>query len=258
MCSAHISPSTRQAAKQRDHSGLPLITVATVVYNAAHVLDAAIASVRAQRYRNIEYVVIDGGSTDGTLDVIRRHSEAIAHWISEPDGGVYDAMNKALAVASGDWLLFLGADDALKVQIDELVPRMTDPRAAYYGDVEIMASGRINGGKFSRYRLMQRNICHQAIFYPRSVYRTKPYDTGVGALADHKYNIELWGAGIRFRYLDRVISRFNDAGISSGNQAHFEAVKLAAIRSSFGPAFHALKVGRNLAVRVLKGRREPA
>jgi glycosyltransferase involved in cell wall biosynthesis len=246
------------SANQSLRLGEPLITVATVVFNAANVLQAAIESVRAQSYPHIEYIVVDGGSTDGTLDLIRRHQQDITHWISEPDDGVYDAMNKALVAAHGDWLIFLGADDELKIPIESIVPHMTDRQAVYYGNVEIMASGEVSGGPFTRYRLMQSNICHQAIFYPRSVYQAKRYDTTVGALADHKYNIELWGSGVRFRHLDVVVSRFNDAGLSSANQHAFEAVKMQAIRASFGPFFYALKRSRNLAVKVLKRSHEPA
>lgn len=243
------------ATRQRER---PLITVVTVVFNAAPVLRQALDSVRSQSYDAIEYVVIDGGSTDGTLDLIRRHDGDIDYWISEPDRGIYDAMNKALAVARGDWLLFLGADDELLAPLESIAGEMIDADAVYYGDVEIAATGAISGGRFTRYQLMQRNICHQSIFYPRSVYRSKRYDTRVGMLADHKYNIELWGSGTRFNHLSKVISRFNDAGVSSGNQTQFEAIKLATIRSNLGPHFYALKLARTAIVRLLMGRREPA
>lgn len=227
----------------------------TVVRNGEATLRRAIDSVLKQCYAGVEYVIIDGASTDGSVGIISEYSDRLAYWISEPDGGIYDAMNKALSAAQGDWLVFLGADDELVAPLDAIVEQMTDRDAVYYGDVEIAATGAISGGRFTRYELMQRNICHQSILYPRSVYRSKRYDTRVGMLADHKYNIELWGGGTPFRYLGRVISRFDAAGLSSGDQSGFEVVKLAAIRSNFGPFFYAVKRARSAVVATLKRRR---
>lgn len=256
----HFPSGHRQGGRQVVAASLPTpkISVLTVVRNGERTLRHAIASVIGQLGDNIEYVIVDGVSTDGTVDIITQYGDQLAYWLSEPDHGIYDAMNKALAVARGDWVIFLGADDELKPSLQAVARELSDPLAVYYGDVEITATGRISGGRFNRYRLMQENICHQAIFYPRSVYQTKQYDTDAGMLADHKYNIELWGSGTPFLHLSRVISRFNDVGASSGNQAYFEAIKLATIRSSFGPLFYALKLVRTAVVRVMKGCRESA
>lgn len=89
----------------------PLITVITVVFNGENYLEQSILSVIEQDYDNVEYIIIDGGSTDGTLDIIRRHENQIDYWISESDKGVYDAFNKGVQCASGDWICFLGCDD---------------------------------------------------------------------------------------------------------------------------------------------------
>jgi hypothetical protein len=234
----------------------PRITVASVVFNAEPVVRRAFESVRRCRGRSSEYIVVDGASRDRTLDLIREYDAVIDSWTSEPDEGIYDAMNKAVDRARGDWLLFLGADDELLVDLDSVAAQLTDAKTVYYGDVELRSSRAISGGRFSRYTLMQRNICHQAIFYPRAVYRHKRYDTTVGMLADHKYNIELWGAGVRFCYLGRVIARFDDSGRSSADPSAFEPIKLAAVRASFGFGYWCVKRLRNATVRLLKGRRE--
>lgn len=236
----------------------PKISVLTVVRNGERTLRRAIDSVIGQLGDDIEYVIVDGASTDGTVDIITQYADQLAYRLSEPDHGIYDAMNKALAVARGDWVIFLGADDELKPSLQTVARELSNPQAVYYGNVEITATGKISGGRFNRYRLMQENICHQAILYPRSVYQTKQYDTDAGMLADHKYNIELWGSGTRFIHLPRVISWFNDVGASSGNQAYFETIKLATIRSSFGLLFYALKLVRTAVVHLVKGRRESA
>lgn len=91
----------------------PLITVVTVAFNAELFLEKSILSVIDQSYDNVEYIIIDGGSMDGTLDIIRKYEHAINYWISEPDKGIYDAFNKAVTCASGDWVCFIGADDYL-------------------------------------------------------------------------------------------------------------------------------------------------
>lgn len=89
----------------------PLVSIITVVYNDQRSLRKTIESVIGQTYKNIEFIIIDGGSTDGTLDVIKEYEKYINSWISEPDKGVYDAMNKGLKLASGEWINFLNAED---------------------------------------------------------------------------------------------------------------------------------------------------
>lgn len=99
--------------KSKDINQKPLITVLTVVFNGAETLERTILSVINQSYDNVEFIIIDGGSTDKTLDIIHKYEHAVDYWISEPDQGIYDAFNKAVSCASGDWVCFLGADDFL-------------------------------------------------------------------------------------------------------------------------------------------------
>ena len=94
-------------------SSKPLISVIVAVYNGSKTLQRCIDSVSDQTYPNKELIIIDGGSTDGTVDIIRSNQNKIAYWISEPDNGIYNAWNKALDHTSGDWILFLGSDDYL-------------------------------------------------------------------------------------------------------------------------------------------------
>ena len=89
----------------------PLVTVITAVLNAVGAIKDCIESVVRQEYPNIEHIVLDGGSSDGTVDVLRHYDDRIALWRSEPDRGIYDAWNKALREARGEWICFLGADD---------------------------------------------------------------------------------------------------------------------------------------------------
>jgi glycosyltransferase involved in cell wall biosynthesis len=94
-------------------SYLPLITVITVVLNREKTLEETIESVISQTYPNVEYIIIDGGSTDGTLDIIKKYEDYIDYWVSEPDEGIYDAMNKGIEVALGFYYVFLGSDDEI-------------------------------------------------------------------------------------------------------------------------------------------------
>lgn len=89
----------------------PKISIVTVCYNAASEIERTIKSVINQTYPNIEYVIIDGGSKDGTIDIIKKYADKITYWISEPDKGIYDAMNKGIIAATGDWINFLNAGD---------------------------------------------------------------------------------------------------------------------------------------------------
>ncbi len=89
----------------------PLVTVITAVFNGKQTLTDCLDSVLSQDYPNVEHIVIDGGSTDGTLEILERYSDRIAFWKSEPDDGIYDAWNRGLKVSRGEWISFLGADD---------------------------------------------------------------------------------------------------------------------------------------------------
>ena len=89
----------------------PLVSIVTVSYNAAATIEQTILSVLNQSYSNIEYIIIDGGSTDGTVDIIKKYADKIAYWVSEPDKGIYDAMNKGIIAANGIWINFMNASD---------------------------------------------------------------------------------------------------------------------------------------------------
>ena len=96
---------------QIESSKFPLVTVITVVYNDVSCIEKTMQSVIRQNYASVEYIVIDGGSVDGTVDVIKKNENQIAYWISEPDGGIYEAMNKAIARATGEWVCFMNSGD---------------------------------------------------------------------------------------------------------------------------------------------------
>ena len=193
----------------------PTITIVTVCRNAEATLERAVLSVLNQTYPQVEYVIVDGASTDGTLAILERYRDRI-RFVSEADKGVYDAMNKALKLSHGDWLLFLGADDYLVKDtiLEEVAGQLKDPDAVYYGDVYYGSEEDRRFGKVSRYTVMCKLISHQATFYPKSSYSQLDYDIRYPVAADRVYNITLFSRGVRFRYLDRVISFFSTSGLS--------------------------------------------
>ena len=216
--------------------GAPLISIILPVFNGGATLAEAVASVARQSYDNIELIVVDGASTDNSLDIILANEDSIDIWTSQPDLGVYDAMNKGVDLANGDWLYFLGSDDALLDVLHEIVPYLNDPNVIYYGDVQ-QASGRTSFDGFSRHRIIRRNIPHQAIVYPRSVFRKYRYELKYPVAADYHLNLRCFGdSSFGFVKIPCVLALFNDSsGISSTrNDAAFAADKPRLVREHLG------------------------
>ena len=196
----------------------PVISIITVVYNGGETLEHTVRSVVQQTYQHVQYIVIDGGSTDNTLEILQRYRQDIAVLISEKDDGIYDAMNKGLQHATGDWAYFLGADDLLSIPtiIEELVEHFKDPDSIYYGDTYLKSRNRLYNGKVTTPKFLLCNISHQAIFYPKSIFQKKNYNVRYKYFADHVHNLEIYAEdATRFVYLPRMVSIYNDQGRSS-------------------------------------------
>ena len=192
----------------------PLISIITVSFNCAKTIEETILSVINQSYTSIEYIIIDGKSTDGTIEIIKKYADRISFWVSEKDDGIYDAMNKGLRKANGDFVLFLGGDDHLISfhVLQDIVPQLQPKRVCvYHGDVYRCVSKDLYGGKYNRYKLAIKNIPHQALFYPKVIYKNYNYDVKYSLFADYQYNIMLFSK-IPFEYLNQTITWFNDAG----------------------------------------------
>jgi glycosyltransferase involved in cell wall biosynthesis len=137
----------------------------------------------------------------------------IAWWASEPDRGVYDAMNSAVRRARGAFVYFLGADDVLLPGFARALDALASERTVYYGDVVLSSSGARYAGPFDAAKLARTNICHQAIFYPRHVFDRRAFDLRFPRLADWAFNMACWSdPELSFHYLDIAIAAYNDAG----------------------------------------------
>jgi glycosyltransferase involved in cell wall biosynthesis len=217
----------------------PIISVVIVVLNGGKTLRRSIESVLNQTYVNTNLMIVDGGSTDGSLDIIEGYKSRLAYFVSKKDDGIYDAMNHALENCKADWCLFLGCDDVLIDSFHLVAANLLDNKAVYYGNVIRRSVGDIYSGRFSTLKLTYRNICHQSIFYPKNCF-VKKYDSEYKLLADYKYNIELWGAGVKFKYLPYIISDYNNCGLASTGDELFSLNKVRVIRKNLGYTFAVL------------------
>lgn len=233
------------------YSNNPKISVGIVVFNGIEYIRSALDSIVGQTYKGIELIVVDGGSEDGTQIALNEYAQHISVLVCEPDKGIYDAMNKVCARATGDWLLFLGCDDVLLDAFQRVAALLSRSDTVYYGDVIKRSSGKVYGGKFSKYRLMRFNICHQALFYPKSVYKKYSYGLDYRWSADYAYNLKLVGDGVPFVYTGVVVSIFNDEGRSASGDADFGRDKLNLIRASLGNSYAVLEIFRNLRQRLV-------
>lgn len=198
----------------------PVVTIITVVRNGMTTLEACLASVAPHSSPAIEHVVIDGGSTDGTVDIIRKHQDTLRFWTSEPDQGIYDAMNKGVREARGNWILFLGCDDELSLIFPSVIPLLKDKDTIYYGNAYWRKSRRTYDGPFPPSKLARTNICQQAILYPRSALFKHPFNLRYRYQADWEVNMRCFSdPGITFQYIPLTLSTYNDAtGASTSNR----------------------------------------
>ena len=191
----------------------------TVCLNAEQKISNAIKSVLNQTYQKLEYIIIDGGSTDSTLKIIEEfQSIRSINLITEKDNGVYDAMNKAINMSSGDWIYFLGSDDIFIN--DSIISNIFDNNfdvtsQLIYGNVIFNHSGLRYDGKFDSVKLSEKNICHQSIFYHKDLFKLFGlFDLKYRICSDHVFNLKCFGSKLNIKYLDIDIAIFNELGIS--------------------------------------------
>ena len=154
-------------------NNIPLVSIITVSYNTKFIIEKTILSVINQTYSNIEYIIIDGGSNDGTIDILNNYSNKINYWISEPDKGIYDAMNKGILNATGEWIIFMNAGDCFSnVNCIESVFKNSIDNKIYmiYGDINFITKDKKKHIKaLSTNKIKHRMPCsHQAMFIRKS------------------------------------------------------------------------------------------
>lgn len=197
------------------------ITIVTVCYNASAMIESTIQSVLAQTYQNIEYIVIDGGSADGTVDIIKKYEHSISKWISEPDRGIYDAMNKGIELATGDYINFMNAGDAF---YDDKVISNIFESTDNIGDVIfgnaicLFRNGliQIQGKSFNKNDI-HLPFVHQSSFVRAILAKEYLFNLKYKIAADYDFFYRIYLNKYTFQYFDMPISRYDMNGYSSEN-----------------------------------------
>ena len=193
------------------------ISVIVATYNDAIGLEKSLNSVAGQTHAEyVELIIIDGGSSDETLDVINRHANIISKWVSEPDNGVADAYNKGVREASGKWVYFLNAGDIFykSSSLEEIIPKLPDSYDVC-SCVVMALDGKRFEGRFS-WRLLAKNVVHhQGLVYKLEYLRRYPYNDQYKRYGhDHEHNMFIWKRRDPVYYLDLVIAVWSYGGIS--------------------------------------------
>ena len=201
----------------------PLISVITVVFNGYSFIEKAMLSVIGQTYDNVEYIIIDGGSTDGTLDLLKQHEDQIDYWESEKDNGIYDAMNRGVSIAHGEWVLFMGSDDyilncnVLKDCIDTLnqsIRLSSFYPVLIYGDV-IYSNGYYFKSTLKAATLLHNTVHHQAALYNKVLFDTFRYNISFKIVADYELNLLIYLNKYVVLYINKPFSYCSYGGASS-------------------------------------------
>ena len=230
----------------RTNTSTPLFTIITSTLNAMDSVERCIESVSAQTFDNYEYIVVDGASTDGTAEFLNSHKELFSVLISEPDTGIYNAWNKALKHARGEWILFLGADDVLadKDVLGDVVRFLEEEqiyRGILYGDLILVAKGTLQETEIIHMPL--EKLCsraflelrpqippHPAVFHHREVFSDRfVFDESYKISADSKLILHLiCQKKVPAHYISRTINKMTVGGLSSaiGIRVFFEDRRL--------------------------------
>lgn len=198
----------------------PLISIVTVSYNTVSTIERTILSVINQSYPNIEYIIIDGGSTDGTVDVIKKYADRIAYWISEPDGGIYDAMNKGIEYANGEYINFMNAGDCFvdNIVVNKIFSKIISNNiGVIFGEWYLKYNNKYRLKQTSPFyknknKFKEMGFSHQSVFVKTILAKKYPFDLNYKLCAD--YNM-IWNLyykiGTRFQEMDFPICIMEDS-----------------------------------------------
>lgn len=212
------------------------LSVITINYNNCNGLRKTIESVINQTYKDIEYIIIDGGSTDGSVDVINEYADKIDYWVSEPDKGCYNAMNKAIAVAEGDYCIFMNSGDYFYTSdVIECFVKENPVEDVLCGDM-FLSLGCVNcvPEYLSLRYFYEGNLPHQACFIKTSVQKQHPYNENLKIVSDYEFFLKILVVNNgSFRKIKKIISYFDFGGISNSNKELHISERVAVLESLF-------------------------
>ncbi len=228
--------------KKNNLPDAPLVTVITVVFNNVKTIEQTIKSVISQTYKNIEYIVIDGGSSDGTIDILTKYEGDIDYLLSEKDSGIYNAMNKALSLASGSYICFLNADDyyltyAIECSLGNIIEHKLDMSygSFYYTDERGQVIVADEGRPWDDSMLIQGIPGgHETILASKEVYELNgQFNEKFKVVADYDWVIRAYTKGLRAAPLNKIILIMNTGGASFDSSNEYnENIEL--LKSNFG------------------------
>lgn len=214
----------------------PKVSIVTVVFNAKEYLKETITSVITQSFPNIEYIIIDGLSTDGTVEIIKKFDASISYWISEKDQGIYDAMNKAIEKASGEWILFLNAGDTFysNDSIEKFLQDVNPDTELYNGAINFIDQST-NEGKirvpYGLEKVWETIPCwHQASFIKTSLMKEYKYSLEYKIAGDHDFYLRCFNNNKKFQFTNNVIANMVAGGLhqQQAKLAYIESIKILA------------------------------
>jgi hypothetical protein len=234
----------------------PKISIITVVYNGEKVLERTIESILNQSFRDIEYIIIDGSSTDGTIDIIEKNKNVISQWISEPDGGLYDAMNKGLRIARGEYVIFLNAGDQFyeKTTLSRIFDFQGDSDI-FYGETMMVDETdkeiglrRLKSPEVLSWKSLINGmlVCHQSFIVHREL--APEYNLKYKIAADYAWMLECLKRSKSIINTHIIISRFLEGGLNKSNI-------LTALKERFGVMIKHYGLLKTIGIHVLIGLR---
>jgi len=207
-----------------------MLSIIIPTYNSCETLEKCLESILNQTFEDFEIIIMDGNSNDSTVQIAKNYYNDKIKIFSENDCGVFDAMNKAINRAKGEWLYFLGSDDELyeNVTLKKIAYFFKSNSKIIYGNIIVhqdagwAKNGQIYDGFFSKEKIIQNNICHQSIFYHKDVFNSIGYyNQKYSISADHDFNIRAC-ALFEFQYVDLIIAKFKGGGLSSNPDYNFK------------------------------------
>lgn len=213
-------------------------SIISINYNNKDGLIQTLYSVLNQSFQDFEYIIIDGGSTDGSVNVIQQHAKDITYWVSEKDKGVYNAMNKGIAQAHGEYLIFMNSGDCFHS------PNVLSSIEAYKEDIicgkVLMGNSTIPSGHnkptITLVDLMRGSLPHQAMFIRRELMLKHPYDENYKILSDWKFCIEaIIFDNCSFRNIDTIVADYDTSGISTNSNGLLPKEREQILEEMFPP-----------------------
>lgn len=217
--------------ENKNSNNEPLISIITVVYNCEKTLENTIKSVLNQSYINIEYLIIDGNSNDGTINILKKYEDNIDFLLSEPDKGIYDAMNKGLKMAHGEYIAFLNAGDTYDSDsVQKIVSEIKNkPKPdIIYGMMRIINSeGKILWIYGYTHNFIEKSmIAHPTCFVKKELYNKFNYNTMYKSAADYDLFLTFYEKQYSFVFLEKIIGNYSLGGMSDSYKGKEETLKV--------------------------------